>query len=244
MISPRPCPGRRGAEERAPTEAGRKQRSWLSGLSATGRPAARASSRTCVLGEPPEGEGEPLELLRHEPGEHVGLVLRRIGARHLAEGRGRPDRAGVVPGDETRRAKRARPGPAARRSARGRCSARTGWACGRRRSSARKSATTPPEALGAGRGSGAGGPCGGPGRARRRPPAASSSCAPVGGRIGPQLQRHGDHLVAGVEGQQGGGALSTPPLIATSVRRGDGGKSLAPSRAAAPTARCSASAAS
>ena len=41
----------------------------------------------------------------------------------------------------------------------------------------------------------------------------------VGGGIRPQLERHGHHVLAGVEGQLAAAALSTPPLMATSVRR-------------------------
>ena len=67
----------------------------------------------------------------------------------------------------------------------------------------------------------------------------------VGGRVGPQLERDGHHLVAGVERElRGGGAVDAaahgderaPRLAARSAG--------APSRAAAPSARWSASAAS
>ena len=64
-----------------PPRPATKQRSWLSRLSATGRPASRASARTASLVRLPSGNESRAQLGGVEPGEHVALVLARIGCR-------------------------------------------------------------------------------------------------------------------------------------------------------------------
>ena len=59
----------------------RKQRSWLSALPATGSPAAAASSRTSRLRELGEREAKPRQRPGAQAGEHVGLVLGRVRGR-------------------------------------------------------------------------------------------------------------------------------------------------------------------
>ena len=61
-------------------------RSWLSRLSATGRPASRASRRTLCLSSPPSGKEAP--RLAPETREHVALVLAGVGG--LADERPSP----------------------------------------------------------------------------------------------------------------------------------------------------------
>ncbi len=52
-----------------------KQISWLSGLSATRRPASRASSRIAGFSKPPTGKMIAIEQVPGDPEQHVRLVL-------------------------------------------------------------------------------------------------------------------------------------------------------------------------
>ena len=65
----------------------------------------------------------------------------------------------------------------------------------------------------------------------------------VGGRVGPQLERHGHYLVAGVERELGGGGAVDPAAHGHQRAARVGRERAAPARAAAPSARWSASAA-
>ena len=74
-----------------------KHTSWLSGLSAVRSPSRAAWARTSLLVISPTGNTHAGQLVLSQHGQHVGLVLVRVGAP--AE----PERAvagdpGVVPG--------------------------------------------------------------------------------------------------------------------------------------------------
>ena len=102
----RPAPGgrRRGARGmRARLVPARKQRSWLSRLSATGRPASRGERAHLRLRELAEREAQAREGRGASAREHVGLVLapgrrRRAAAAPRASSRD----ARVVAGGEAR----------------------------------------------------------------------------------------------------------------------------------------------
>ena len=117
--------------------------------------------------------------------------------------------ARVVAGGEPRGAERVRERRASRRSAPRRCSARRGWACGRRRTRPGSRPPPPTGSARAGRASRAGCPC--RARASRAPstaPRRAAAALVVGGGVGPQLERHGHHVVAGVERElRRGGAV-------------------------------------
>ena len=83
-----------------------KQMSCESGLSATARPRAAASARTCGLGRVAEREHRAVELVAGQHGQHVRLVLGRVDrAAQQAVGA----EPGVVAGDHGVEAERERP---------------------------------------------------------------------------------------------------------------------------------------
>ncbi len=80
-----PRPPWRSRNERLPSPA-RKQRSWLSAFEATARPASRRDLAHPRLGQLGEREAKPRERAGSQPGEHVGLVLGRVGGAPPAAG--------------------------------------------------------------------------------------------------------------------------------------------------------------
>ena len=168
--------GRRGARgTRARPVPARKQRSCESGLRATGSPASRASRAHLGLASARRAGSACARATRgRQRGEHVGLVLGRVGGgAQQAVGRACA-RSGRWPAPRRRGGRRGR---ASRRGARGRCSARTGSASARRRG---RRATARRRRRGtrrAGRASNAAGPCGGRARARRARRRPSSTSA-------------------------------------------------------------------
>ena len=74
--------------------------SWLSGLSATGRPNSRATARVSSLARPPSGKRRKSSSSRGRAIQEIALVARRV-ARAVQFRPVRPgDAAGVMPGGQ------------------------------------------------------------------------------------------------------------------------------------------------
>ena len=93
-----PSPPWRARKAARPVPA-RKHRSCESGLEATGSSCSAAIARTCGLLEVAEREAQPRERRARQAGEHVGLVLGRVGGQ-AQQPLGRA--AGVVAGGQRR----------------------------------------------------------------------------------------------------------------------------------------------
>ncbi len=190
-----------------------------------------------------EREAHARDRRRREPGEHVGLVLGRVGGSAqqavLADAR-------VVAGRELLARRRARRARASRRGARCRCSARTGSASGPRRGRRPTARRRPRGTRRAGRASGAPSPCRwASARAPRTASAEQQLCSRVVLRVAPQLERHRDRLGTVVASRTAAPRRrcrrrrSSPPACGPAARRSP------PSACTAvPSARASASAAS
>ena len=231
------------AHEGARAGAGQEAQVLALALVGHRQPGGAGQLAHARLGELAHREPQPLQFVGPEPGEHVALVLAGVGAgahqralRVAADARVVP--GGQRPGPQPRRQRRAW-----RRSAPGRCSARTGWGWRRRRSRPGSRRPRRRRSAPAGRGSGAGGPSSERVPGRRSRPEASSSCARRRWR-GPTTARSvtATTSLPASMASCAAAALSTPPLMATSVRSARGASRGAPSRAASPMARCSASA--
>ena len=133
------------------------------------------------------------EQARVEPGEHVGLILRGIGAAREEQAAAVLGEAGVVAGDELLGADPAARRRGGRRSGSCRCSGCTGSASRRARSRARTATTTAAEALAEIERHVREPERGGRSPARRAPTRASSSALGARARgIRPEPQSHAD----------------------------------------------------
>ena len=153
----------------------------------------------------PERELDPVELSRVERGEHVGLVLVRIGARARAAAGRRARRSARSGRSRASRRRRARRRRAARRSGSRRCSGRTGsgsrpraydstkGSTTARRNSSRRSSVTcgsPSAVAGLARGD----------HGLRR---AAGALGVGAGRVEPEPERDADRLRPGAEQRDG-----------------------------------------
>ena len=116
-------------EEAGPVVPARKQRSCESTLLATGRPAVGGDLRAPrAWSAHRAGSASARATRRRQRGEHVRLVLGRVGGERAAAARAgrRLGDPRVVAGGELRRTRGGRRARASRRAARDRCSRRTG----------------------------------------------------------------------------------------------------------------------